>query len=1149
MEKTDSGGSSPSETFLSTNFLDSVIAYALNYEREKEVSDLKDSENVSLVYHFLRHIWTSMTDASLYSALDNASDTHGVIPFLHSTQCRQQVAQRILGLLSHFREEQSEEAAGSGDSMQSTLRNVAQGHLLTCFKILSSFLQSRKGDEEVLLRLSNATECLADVYMHLIPVGLDLSSFFDLLSDLVKTLPMESAKLFCDFLYKRLAFFRSSFQALEASVENSRMVQTSGAKMIGLVRVLESTLSECADDDTPTHIFNLRITLTSCLPISHLGVCNRQSISADFVPVSKAPQDEWTRLASLSLRKRVHAISHFEISNYEALAATTGTSFAPTDQLFTLKSLLGRDDCRSETVETMPNMPSYTVYSNYCDLLNFVFNPSVITEKTQDFMDDLQAKFASVAAYIVTLVERPQRCDPPLPWALRLTGSASAFISRCMTIPFWTSFLFASSLALQTLKVSHKRTAPTETVYSLLRDKSASSVDAIERTLNQCISKISGLSASLERLLSREKEWVLWKQGGCTADLFEPVTSDTLTFPQFDYAPESDSDEGELQDIVDVLGELESFSKKGDDGLPEIGANYRLAVDDLCLNRQAKAWFLEGNATDLPAESASDMMRHKLDDYVEKMQMDADPANGIEMSERSKYDPLFRFRFNRLFSAWHVNKYMDLSNEEIASGSLDCLVDSLSASEKPAPKKARKRATLGEGSHIIESLTESSIKRPFAAMAEEMPQFKLLLVGDGGVGKTTLVKRHLTGEFEKKYIPTLGVEVHPLKFRTNCGGIQFNAWDTAGQEKYGGLRDGYYIKGECAIIMFDVTSRITYRNVPNWHRDIVRVCDNIPMVLCGNKADVKERQVKAGHIQFHRKRNLQYYDLSARSNFNFERPFLWLARRLLNQPQLVFVGECAKEPEFRIDPELAEQSERNLEAAANGAVGNVSAPLENAVKQVQTRQLYDGAPREPTPGEAEVGEALNRPQEHLGQVVLVVALVNDGIGGGDAVEGREGVKLRDDVSNVADRPRLVHDLKREYREDEPRKVLRPGEVVGNDFRDAVERVALDLEAEVLGEEPDVEPLDHFQGFRPACCVKTWSCGRDVPELRLVDLAGAAIFLEVLPCQGVRDEVDQAQGRVENQLGQLANPPYDGLEGALCGRLAYGVSTGYPLRCE
>jgi small GTP-binding protein len=56
------------------------------------------------------------------------------------------------------------------------------------------------------------------------------------------------------------------------------------------------------------------------------------------------------------------------------------------------------------------------------------------------------------------------------------------------------------------------------------------------------------------------------------------------------------------------------------------------------------------------------------------------------------------------------------------------------------------------------------------------------LVGDGGVGKTTFVKRHLTGEFEKKYVATLGVEVHPLLFHTNRGAMKFNVWDTAGQE-------------------------------------------------------------------------------------------------------------------------------------------------------------------------------------------------------------------------------------------------------------------------------------------------------------------------------------------------------------------------------
>ncbi len=55
-----------------------------------------------------------------------------------------------------------------------------------------------------------------------------------------------------------------------------------------------------------------------------------------------------------------------------------------------------------------------------------------------------------------------------------------------------------------------------------------------------------------------------------------------------------------------------------------------------------------------------------------------------------------------------------------------------------------------------------------------------MLVGDGGTGKTTFVKRHLTGEFEKKYIATLGVEVRPLTFSTNHGMVKLNVWDTAG---------------------------------------------------------------------------------------------------------------------------------------------------------------------------------------------------------------------------------------------------------------------------------------------------------------------------------------------------------------------------------
>jgi len=196
------------------------------------------------------------------------------------------------------------------------------------------------------------------------------------------------------------------------------------------------------------------------------------------------------------------------------------------------------------------------------------------------------------------------------------------------------------------------------------------------------------------------------------------------------------------------------------------------------------------------------------------------------------------------------------------------------------------------------------------------PRFKLVLVGDGGTGKTTFVKRHLTGEFEKKYVATLGVDVHPLPFYTNHGPVVFDVWDTAGQEKFGGLRDGYYINGKCAIIMFDVTARVTYKNVPNWHRDLVRVCQSIPMVLCGNKVDMKDRKVKPKQIHFHRKKNLQYYDISAKSNYNFEKPFLWLARKLSGQPNLDFADMPALKPaEIQMDQAAIAQAESELASA------------------------------------------------------------------------------------------------------------------------------------------------------------------------------------------------------------------------------------------
>jgi GTP-binding nuclear protein Ran len=93
------------------------------------------------------------------------------------------------------------------------------------------------------------------------------------------------------------------------------------------------------------------------------------------------------------------------------------------------------------------------------------------------------------------------------------------------------------------------------------------------------------------------------------------------------------------------------------------------------------------------------------------------------------------------------------------------------------------------------------------------------------------------------------------------------------------------------------------------------VCENIPIVLCGNKVDVKNRQVKPKQVTFHRKKNLQYYEISAKSNYNYEKPFLYLARKLTGDAALSFVEEVAlPPPEVQID--LAEQHRNEQELAA-----------------------------------------------------------------------------------------------------------------------------------------------------------------------------------------------------------------------------------------
>lgn len=184
----------------------------------------------------------------------------------------------------------------------------------------------------------------------------------------------------------------------------------------------------------------------------------------------------------------------------------------------------------------------------------------------------------------------------------------------------------------------------------------------------------------------------------------------------------------------------------------------------------------------------------------------------------------------------------------------------------------------------------------------EAPVLKCLLVGPSGVGKSSFAQllhassggsEHSDWAPPCECVPTSGAEVYPMTIRTSQGPQHLELWDVAG------LPDMQLTPGEDAdaeslyegvhmvIYMFSVLDRESYKAMPAWYEQVNReVADNTPQVLVGNKAESPDRTVKPQNIMFHRKKNMEYYDISVLDKDNIEKPCLWLLRRIRNDPFL-----------------------------------------------------------------------------------------------------------------------------------------------------------------------------------------------------------------------------------------------------------------------
>ncbi|MHA1798569.1 MAG: GTP-binding protein [Candidatus Helarchaeota archaeon] len=159
--------------------------------------------------------------------------------------------------------------------------------------------------------------------------------------------------------------------------------------------------------------------------------------------------------------------------------------------------------------------------------------------------------------------------------------------------------------------------------------------------------------------------------------------------------------------------------------------------------------------------------------------------------------------------------------------------------------------------------------------------FKLVLAGDGAVGKTTLVQKFVEEKFNEDYLATIGANIMKKKYKLHSEDVicNFSIWDLAGQDLFKRARKSYFSNASAGIIVFDVTRKDTFDHVKNWMLEFQVVGKPIPIVLVGNKIDlIEQRQVTAEEAEvLANELNLSYIETSAKEGQNVEDVFEMLA--------------------------------------------------------------------------------------------------------------------------------------------------------------------------------------------------------------------------------------------------------------------------------
>jgi small GTP-binding protein len=178
---------------------------------------------------------------------------------------------------------------------------------------------------------------------------------------------------------------------------------------------------------------------------------------------------------------------------------------------------------------------------------------------------------------------------------------------------------------------------------------------------------------------------------------------------------------------------------------------------------------------------------------------------------------------------------------------------------------------------------------------QEKYKYKITVIGDGMVGKTSLIKKFTKGSFKKDYIKTIGAQFSNYKQDIENDRCELVFWDIAGQDEFHFLRPSFYKNSSAAIIVYSLEEnslgKDSFKNISHWHNDLKNFCGDIPVILFANKVDLVDKdQLETKKIEklVEKKKFIGYYLTSAKTGERVYDGFLTIIKELYYKSKALY---------------------------------------------------------------------------------------------------------------------------------------------------------------------------------------------------------------------------------------------------------------------